>query len=309
MAQTPRCEDLDISEKFKRLTVKEIKPLNQQLGIGAYGRVYKVTYLGIITFAAKEIHPILAQTRTWQLEKFKQECVCYSELIHPNILGFVGLYYPTSESLPAIVTELMDESLIDYVKKPHISLKRKISILHDVAEGLHYLHTYNPPVIHRDLSPGNVLLKHSGVDQVPPVAKVGDLSVAKGVDISNISTVQQLTTAPGILDFMPPEALIPSPKYDISLDVFSYGGIILHTVNQEWPTPKAQAEFDPVSCQCRGLCEIERRKEHLDKMTGEAEVLKPLAESCLDNDPALRPPISHLSKMMYPMKVCAHLCW
>ena len=79
---------------------------------------------------------------------------------------------------------------------------------------------------------------------------------------------------------------------------------MLHTVNQEWPTPKAQAEFDLVTRQIKGLSEFQRRKEYLDKLTGEAAQLRPLVEACLDNDPAMRPPITHLSEMIKPLKVC-----
>ena len=61
-----------------------------------------------------------------------------------------------------MVMELMDASLTTYATQPNVSLKRKLSILHDVAEGLSYLHANQ--VIHRDLSPNNVLIKYSGVD-------------------------------------------------------------------------------------------------------------------------------------------------
>ena len=294
----------DLSEKFKKLAIDGIKPLEHQLGSGAYGRVYKVTR-GVVEYAAKEIFPILAQTRTWQFEKFEQECIHCSELSHPNIVRFEGLYYPSPESIPAIVMELMDESLTEYVNRPNISLKRKASILHDVAEGLTYLHTRNPPVIHRDLSPNNILLKHPGGEKVPPLAKIGDLGLAKGVDLNSMTAMMRLTRTPGTNHFMPPEALIDDPKYDTSLDVFSYGGIMLHTVNQGWPKPKPSKEFDPVTRQTKGFNEVERRKEHLDKMTGEAEMLRPLVEACLDDDPTRRPPITHLSEKIKPLKVCS----
>jgi len=185
-------------------------------------------------------------------------------------------------------------------------------VLHDVAEGLTYLHTRNPPVIHCHLSPNNILLKIHGVEQCPPVAKIGDLGVAKAVDLNAMTAMshltEHLTAVPGTLAFMPPEALLDNPQYDTSLDVFSYGGIILHTVNQEWPKPKAPIKVDPATCQIRGLSEVECRKEYVDQLTGEAEVLRPLVEACLDNDPAMRPPISHLSEKIKPLKVCNVCC-
>ena len=294
---------VDFRERFKNLSIKGIKPLNKQLGSGAYGRVYKVTN-GKVEYAAKEIHPILAQTGSWHIKKFEQECVHCSELTHPNIVSCVGLYYPSPEAIPAIVMELMDESLTKYVEKPNISLNRKISILHDVAEGLNYLHTRISPVIHRDLSPNNILLKRPGDALFPPVAKIGDLGVAKALDLDVTSAMRHLTQAPGTTHFMPPEAFLDNPKYDTSLDIFSYGGIMLHTVNQQWPKPKPPTEFDPVTRQTKGLSEVERRKEYIDQLTGEAEVLRPLVEACLDNDPAMRPSISHLSEKIKPLKVC-----
>ena len=51
----------------------------------------------------------------------------------------------------------------------------KKSILLDVACGLSYLHNQRPPVIHRDLSPNNIML----TSQL--VAKIGDLGVAKAI--------------------------------------------------------------------------------------------------------------------------------
>ena len=197
--------------------------------------------------------------------------------------------------------ELMDESLTTYAEKQNISFKRRTSVLYDVAEGLSYLHSRNPPVIHRDLSPNNVLLKHL---PLLPVAKIADLGVAKIVNVDDTKSKEYLTKAPGTVHFMPPEALEDKPQYDTSLDVFSYGGITLYTVNGKWPKPTVITKFDPVTRQAKAFTEVERRQEHLDKMRGEAEVLRPLVEACLDNDPVKRPSIVELSEKIKPLKVC-----
>ena len=283
-----------------------VRSLGQELGKGAYGRVYTVKYSGRdggSIYAAKEIHTILADADSGNVrESFLRECKHCSELNHPNIVSFKGVFYPAKNKLPAMVMELMDESLTKYVEKPGSTFERKCSILYDVAQGLGYLHSFDPPIIHRDLSPNNVLLKYAG-EHVPPVAKIADLGVAKVVKAESKSTKSRLTQAPGTLDFMPMEALVEDPQYDISLDVFSYGGIMLHTLNGKWPTPAVSIEFDPVTRQVRGLSEVERRQEHLDKMRGEAEVLRPLVEECLDNDPVKRPPIKDLALKIEKFKV------
>ena len=284
----------------------EFEP-GEELGRGAYGRVFKAKYRGSVC-AAKEIHSILIQLtlmapeeRRRLEESFQRECDHCSKLNHPNIVRFIGIYHPPQQLFPVMIMELMDESLTAYAEKPNISFKRRMSILHDVAEGLSYLHSRNPPVIHRDLSPNNILLKHL---PLLPVAKIADLGVAKVINVDDKGSKRYQTKVPGTMDFMPPETFTDKPQYDVSLDVFSYGGIMLHTVNGKWPKPTDLTKYDPVTRQPKAFSEVERRQECLDKMTGEAEVLRPLVEACLDNDPVKRPSILKLSEKIKPLKVC-----
>ena len=236
-------------------------------------------------------------------ESFQRECDHCSKLNHPNIVRFIGIYHPPQQSFPVMIMELMDEGLTTYAGKPNISFKRRMSILHDVAEGLSYLHSRNPPVIHRDLSPNNILLKHL---PLLPIAKIADLGVARAINVDDKGSKRYQTKVPGTMDFMPPETFTDKPQYDVSLDVFSYGGIMLHTVNGQWPKPTALIKYDPVTQQSKAFTEVERRQGYLDKMTGEAEVLRPLVEACLHSDPVKRPSILELSEKIKPMKVCLY---
>ena len=228
-------------------------------------------------------------------------------LHHPNVIQFLGVYYPTGVGganrmrLPVMVMEMMADSLTSFVEKHEkIPVHIKYSIVHDVSLGLCYLHNHDPPIVHRDLSPNNVLLT------AHHVAKISDLGVAKVIKADSRKT---MTKAPGTVDFMPPESLANSPVYGPPMDVFSFGGIILHTFNQQWPRPTEQVQFDPKTRRKIALLEVERRQQYLDKMIGEAEVLRPLVEECLDDDPAVRPTIAtvceriQVSKDVY-MKEC-----
>ena len=299
----------DVSEQLKKFTISDAQVVlipDQELGRGAYGRVFKARHCGVLC-AAKEIHSSLVEGAYTPAEKkrvqenFVRECYHCSSLTHINIVHCIGIYYPPKLLSPVMIMELMDESLTDYAKKPNISFKRRMSILHDVAEGLSYLHSRDDPVVHRDLSPNNILLKHL---PLLPIAKIADLGVAKIVKIDDTKSAQYLTKQPGTAHFMPPEALEDgSGYYDTSLDVFSYGGIALYAVNGQWPRPTALTEFNPKTRLAKAYTEVERRQEHLDKMTGEAKVLRPLVEACLDNDPDKRPSIEELSEKIKPLKV------
>ena len=281
-------------DDFQGLVVKEVIPLDrEELGRGAYGRVYAVKYCGIIC-AAKEIHSILVEgvgrvQMQHTVESFMRECRQCSLLRHPNVIQFLGVYYPSERGagrmqLPVMVMEMMADSLTSLVDKhKEIPVHIKFSIVHDVSLGLCYLHNHDPPIVHRDLSPNNILLT------VHHVAKISDLGVAKVIKADSRKT---MTKAPGIVDFMPPESLSNTPVYGPPMDVFSFAGIILHTFNQQWPHPTDQIQFDPKTRRKVALMEVERRQEYLDKLRGKAEVLRPLVEECLDDDPAVRPTIA-----------------
>ena len=283
------------NDNFEGLQLKGVTELNRdELGRGAYGIVYAVKYCQTIC-AAKQIHSILVEgvgqvemQRT--IESFMRECQQCSRLRHPNVIQFLGVYYPTEEGgtnrmrLPVMVMEMMADSLTSFVEKHEkIPVHIKYSIVHDVSLGVCYLHNHDPPIVHRDLSPNNVLLT------AHHVAKISDLGVAKVIKADSRKT---MTKAPGTVDFMPLEALSVSPVYGPPMDVFSFAGIILHTFNQQWPRPVDSINFDPKTRKRVALSEVERRQQYLDKMIGEAEVLRPLVEECLDDDPAVRPTIA-----------------
>ena len=191
----------------------------------------------------------------------------------------IGIHYPTKGSFPVIVMEKMQFSLSKFVESHSIiQWDKKLSILHDVCCGLHYLHTRNPPIIHRDLTPNNILLcSHLR-------AKIADLGVARTLQ----TTDTKLTKAPGTPDFMPPECQVDNPTYGLPLDVFSFGGIILYLCVQQWPKLASYTQFDHDSNK-RILTQLEQRHEQFDEMTGTNKDLKPLVLSCLNDNPNNRP--------------------
>ena len=94
-----------------------------------------------------------------------------------------------------------------------------------------------------------------------------------------------MTQTPGTLVFMAPEALEEKPVYGPPLDVFSFGGVILHITTQQWPDPKGIKQIDPITRKRIMLFEVERRQHYLDMMVGGDTELKRLVESCLEDDP------------------------
>ena len=192
----------------------------------------------------------------------------------------------------------MEENLKSYVEFAEqnntiIPSLSKFSILQDVAQGLRYLHHQNPPVVHRDLSPNNILLT------AQLVAKISDLGIAKAV---KLESKQTMTKVPSTSDLMPPEALEESSKYGPPLDIFSYGGAALFVISQEWPVLLPIKRFDENLNRSVFLTEVERRQKYMDKLKENAKEIKSLIVSCLDENPKMRPPSAKVLENVKELK-------
>ena len=213
-----------------------------------------------------------------------------------KVLTSLGVHYPAMDKykLPIMVMEKMQYSLRGLVEKyANIPLNVKLSILDEVCLGLRYLHSRNPPIVHRDLTPNNILLSYR------LEAKITDLGVVKVMKSDNEKT---LTKLPGTPDFMPPEATSARPTYGPSLDVFSYGGVILNVTTQLWPYPTDLVEFNPDTGRRELVSEVRRRQKYLDEMDGDAANLKSLAVDCLNDNPKSRPPVAVVSTRIKEVK-------
>ena len=150
-----------------------------------------------------------------------------AEMRHPHVVQFLGLCFLEGSTLPVLVMEKLDGSLDDLLEStPGLPLPLKQSLLVDVVRGLLYLHTRNPPVVHRDLSARNVLLTSS------LVAKVSDLGNARIVNLQPGQLARTLTRLPGTSAYMPPETFDEHSQYGPRLDIFSFGHLALFTLTQ-----------------------------------------------------------------------------
>ncbi|XP_065905424.1 probable serine/threonine-protein kinase drkD isoform X2 [Dysidea avara] len=286
------------------LTLQDVNPTGKEIGRGAYGRVFEVDYQGTLC-AAKEVHALLLQySDSQELSKittdFLNECQIWSTIRHPCIVQFLGVYYPVRDQykLPVMVMEKMIYSLRGLVEKyASIPLNVKLSILDEVCLGLRYLHSRNPPIVHRDLTPNNILLGNR------LEAKITDLGVAKMMQSDSKKT---MTKIPGTPDFMPPEALTKRPVYGPPLDIFSYGGVVLNVITHQWPEPSDREQLNVDTGRFEVISEVARRQHYLDTLTGGAADLKSVVTSCLDDDARNRPTVMQVSTEIKRIKdVCS----
>ena len=274
-----------MATKEFHLKPKEIRPTGKILGRGSFGEVIEVKWQGKL-YAAKRMHEIfLTGIPKPQIDKmvkdFEREWQTWLDLKHPNIVNLLGIYYPPKSSVPVFLLEKMDTSLRHYLdnhSKAVFLLQDKVHILLQVAEGLCHLHDHDPPLVHHDLSPNNILLNENSLQ-----TKLTDFGMTRAI---NLSTRQ--SSVKGTPVFMPPEAFEEPLHYNEKLDVFSYGNCIVTTLTHEWPDPSYQTVQD--GDRLVAVTEYERRKSQIDQMSDkERRLFLDLIKRCLANSADSRP--------------------
>ena len=164
------------------------------LGEGACGSVRKGTFRGC-QVAVKEIHKLILSG--YNRKRFEREMSIASCCRHPNLLQFIGA---TNDKSPLFVTELLDTSLRQVLSHRALNHEEIITLALDIAKGLNYLHLSKPrPIIHRDISSGNVLLWRRGESWR---AKLSDYGAANFMR-------ENMTVNQGAVIYAAPEAFTP----------------------------------------------------------------------------------------------------
>ena len=252
---------------------------------GAFGKVIELDQNGTV-LVGKHLHEIFftidvaVDDKRCILQKFFQEIKLLKEMDHPNIVRFVGLHYENSGSpVPLLVMEKMESSLTEFLaskKKGSFPRHQVLQILLDIVEGLEYMHE-KKQVVHRDLSSNNVLLT------INLRAKIADFGSARLLETSKgWKAATALSTQPGTQDFMPPEALQQNPRYTVSVDMFSFGCVMIHLITHQWPQPVGKTKDGKV------ITEFERRHHHISNIDSDDPLL-PIIKECLQDRERDRP--------------------
>eukprot|EP00798_Chlamydomonas_sp_ICE-L_P014003 gene14003-19937_t len=132
------------------------------VGFGSFGQVYKAK-LGRTEVAVKKLG--LMNSSPNVLADFRAEVKVMLELRHANIVMFYGAVV-TMPNL-AIVTALANKGdLFRILHHERLDLTpiRRLEIAQDIAQGMDYLHTRTPMIVHKNLKSSNVLLTRQDKD-------------------------------------------------------------------------------------------------------------------------------------------------
>ncbi len=268
--------------EFELTEVEELEN-EGDIKAGSYGFVFEVKHKGEL-FIAKKPHTIFLtestpEERNRVAAKFREECILLSQLHHPNIVKFIGVYYGDTKKTDLIlVMEKLEYDLVQFlIENPKADQDLKLSILKDVSEGLFYLHGRQPQVVHRDLTAMNILLTTHNQ------AMITDVGVAKLMDTQAMMASRH-TRVPGQMFYMPPEAFFEKAICTPKLDIFSFGHLTLHLIISEFPKV-----FEiPHRERKEGFVEQQKRNISLEMM-GKNHCMYDLTMKCLMDDPRRRP--------------------
>lgn len=199
---------------------------NDFLGKGAFKTVYK----GFdeedgteVAWCQVNIDDVLHSPEEVQRSLYSEVNLIQS-LNHENIIKCYNSWVDHEEKTINIITELFSSgSLRQYRKRhKHVDLKAIKNWSRQILRGLHYLHTHNPPIIHRDLKCDNIF-----VNGFNGQVKIGDLGLA--------IVMQQpfARTCIGTPEFMAPE--LYDEEYNELVDIYSFGMCVLEMVTGEYP--------------------------------------------------------------------------
>lgn len=271
------------------------------LGIGSYGKVVRAR-LGKRPCAAKLLHDTMFifndPGQQSIVRKFREECELLGSIDHPNIVRYLGTTQEPRTGRPVLLMELMHESLTRFLERSSSPLEyySQFGICHDVALVLAYLRSKS--IVHRDLSSNNVLLTVDGT------AKVTDFGMSRLIAMHPRAT--PLTQCPGTLAYMPPEALINTPRYSDKLDCFSFGVLTIQIITRQFPAPGESCRYVddpkyPTGQIIVPIPENDRRRKHID-LVEPAHPLLPLAIKCIKDRESDRASALELCEHLAPLR-------
>ncbi|MEO6600546.1 MAG: protein kinase [Polyangiaceae bacterium] len=259
--------------------------LGERLGLGGMAEVYVARRAGprgfAKRFAVKRILPELAQDARF-VAMFCDEARICAALSHPNIVQVVDFGEANGELFMAM--EFVDGVSLARLLRSVSSRRERfprataLHIAHEVLRGLAFAHDaqdeHGRPlsIVHRDVSPGNVLIGRGGE------VKLGDFGIVRSEFVDRRTYPGELK---GKVGYMSPEQVMGT-DVDPRSDLFTVG-IVLTEMLLARPLFSGENEFEILTnIYEANLSVLDRHAEELP------EALVTALRKALSRDPAAR---------------------
>uniref|UniRef100_A0A6U4U0M3 guanylate cyclase n=2 Tax=Hemiselmis andersenii TaxID=464988 RepID=A0A6U4U0M3_HEMAN len=213
-------------------------------------------------------------------DEFVQEMRIVSKLRHPSVTTVMGAVLGSE---PMLVMEFMTlGSLHDLLSNESYPFEADVLLfmLRDIVQGMRFLHTADPPIVHGDLKAANVLITENFK------AKVADFGLSQKKRLGNVGTPF----------WMAPELLLGGVSTTMS-DVYAFAIMLFEIFSRKLPYKGEECE--QVLLQ---VCDsnLEKRPGIPDGVRPEVEVMM---KDCWQQDASKRPPFEELDRRVKAMDV------
>ncbi|MEO1171956.1 MAG: serine/threonine-protein kinase, partial [Myxococcota bacterium] len=196
----------------------------RRIAVGGMGEIFLAKQADLVGFdrfvILKSLLPGIAKGHD-AVQWFLDEARVVSKLNHPNIVSVfeVGLWENTYYIAMEYIRGVSLSELLEHVSEHGVKIPLGIvcAVVRDVAKGLHHAHTAKDingtalSVVHRDVSPHNVMVRYDGV------VKVVDFGIARA---TNRTVRTETGLIKGKLPYMAPEQ-VRGGELDHRSDQFS----------------------------------------------------------------------------------------
>lgn len=223
----------------------------KKLGEGESGITYLVKSNNK-EFVLKELK--ISTVENWKtIDRFKKEIKHLKSLNHKNIPKYID--FIENDNKISYIQEYIKGHSLEYIIENgiSISIKNLESYIRQGLEILDYIQSLENPLIHRDISPKNIIIDNDNLYLI-------DLGVALTYDKNN-STV---TTA-GTFGYMPPEQIMGKPI--LKSDIYSLGMTFISLINQTTVENLPLLKNDKIDIEKSVLMLPEKLKKLLISMT------------------------------------------
>ncbi|MEM6636311.1 MAG: protein kinase [Pseudomonadota bacterium] len=270
-------DDIDVSGETPESTVPlgtmiiDTYEIEHLVNVGGMGEVYRARNIHTDDpVAIKIVLPALAHDPKI-IALFQKEAQVLGRLYHDSIVRYHTFTLDKELGRPCLIMEFVEgESIYDRLENGPMPEEDVRALIRRVGGGLHAAHKAG--TVHRDLTPGNVILTDGLVEH----AKIIDFGIAKSTKMGT-GTVLQGQFA-GTLNFVSPEQLGDyGGEIDARSDIYSLGLL--------------------VAAACKGgtldmgstVVEAVNKRRGVPDLTGVYDGLRPLISNMLEPDPANRP--------------------